>query len=241
MVSERTVTFRAPPAAQRPMIPAYPHPPTSAPGGNSRDHGRPHLASHSGAAAATRPGTAPVTSPSKDGLAPLYMRATPTPVDVTGRRGASGAPAVQGGSPNSKSVSPAARWNTWAENGSMEPGALQHPMIRELSQDNKSFEQSPAAKKKEGACTHAPADACLSPANPDAGACIHGRRVGRCFCARRGISWGGSQSTRTSTDENRVTAWVVRSRLLAEPPGDQCICAFSIVVMLKATASALLL
>jgi len=45
-------------------------------------------------------------------------------------------------------VSPAARWNTWAENGSMEPGALQHPMIRELSQDNKSFEESPAAKKK---------------------------------------------------------------------------------------------
>ena len=148
LVSERTVTFRAPPAAQRPMIPAYPHPPTSAPGGNARDHGRPHLASHSGAAAATRPGTAPVTSPSKDGLAPLYMRATPSPVDVTGRRGASGAPAVQGGSPNSKSVSPAARWNTWAENGSMEPGALQHPMIRELSQDNKSFEESPAAKKK---------------------------------------------------------------------------------------------
>jgi len=122
-VSERVVTFRPPTHLP---IPAYPAPPTSAPEGMAaRSHGRQALAPQAGAAAA-RPGTAPAVSPSKDG-----GRGSPSP----GRR-------------SPKGVSPTARWNTWAESGGAEAGPMQNPMVRELSQENKSFEESPAARKK---------------------------------------------------------------------------------------------
>lgn len=139
LVSERIVTFRAPSAQQLSKIPAYPRPPTSAPEGSgaTRQHSRQHLEAPSDAAAAARPGTAPAFSPTKQGGAgPL------SPGGVAGRRSSSAvrSPAAQGAA-----VSPASRWNSWAES---EGGTLQNPAVRELSQENKSFEDSPASKKK---------------------------------------------------------------------------------------------
>ena len=122
-VSERVVNFRAP---YNVPIAAYPEPPTSAPEAMAtRSHGRQSLVLQPGAAAA-RPGTAPAVSPSKEA-----GRGTPSP----GKRSPQG-------------VSPAARWSSWAENGGAEAGGVPNLLLRELSQENKSFEESPAARKK---------------------------------------------------------------------------------------------
>ena len=62
-----------------------------------------------------------------------------------------------GGSPKDQQnlyldATPAARWNAWAEGGdtlgTLGVHAPANPAVRELSQDNRSFEESPAAKKK---------------------------------------------------------------------------------------------
>jgi hypothetical protein len=132
-VSERVVTFRAPSAEQLSKIPQYPRPPTSAPEG---ERSRQHLVVPFDAAAAARPGTAPAFSPTKlGGQGPI------SPVGPSGRRSSSAMRPDK-----SATHSPAARWNSWAE--SEEGGAVQNLAVRELSRENKSFEDSPAAKKK---------------------------------------------------------------------------------------------
>jgi hypothetical protein len=132
-VSERVVTFRAPSAEQLSKIPQYPRPPTSAPEG---ERSRQHLDVPFDAAAAARPGTAPAFSPTKlGGQGPI------SPVGPSGRRSSSAMRPDK-----SATHSPAARWNSWAE--SEEGGAVQNLAVRELSRENKSFEDSPAAKKK---------------------------------------------------------------------------------------------
>ena len=149
-VSDRLVSFRQPPAQLLPAIPSYPRPPTSAPENSAaRHHGRQHLALLSASSAAARPGTAPAISPTKG-----TGRVSPPHAHRPVARDGSASSLRGSTSPNSSkalAAAPAARWNSWAESEEAAGGAgapMQNPMVRELSQENKSFEESPAAKKK---------------------------------------------------------------------------------------------